>query len=126
MKGDLDFTDSLKRRVSLLKGTSVSIFAQVKERISFTPGARDLTRILKLLGFELAVVSGGFIPLAEYVKHELGLDHAHANTLQVSSDGQTLTGNTVGVIVDGERKKEVLLSLAGSLKIHKDQVRLFF
>lgn len=79
MNGELNFTESLRERVSLLKGLPVEVIDAVRESITFTPGARDLCFILKKLGYKLAVISGGFLPLANFVKEELGLDYAFAN-----------------------------------------------
>lgn len=79
MNGELDFTQSLQARVALLKGVPATVFEELKPVITFTPGARELCKALKALGFKLAVLSGGFIPLANYVKSELGLDYAYAN-----------------------------------------------
>jgi phosphoserine phosphatase len=143
MNGEIDFKESLRRRVALLKGTPVEALEIIKQRITFTPGARELCKALKKLGYKLAVISGniarvqkfmkishnvernmkgGFIPLANYVKSELGLDYAYANQLQVSPDGKELTGMTVGSIVDAQRKAELLDVIAQSEKIEKDQV----
>lgn len=112
MNGEIDFKESLRRRVALLNGTSVGVLENVKQILTFTEGARFLCRALKKLGFKLAVISGGFMPLALYVKAELGLDYAFANQLEVSSDGLTLTGKTIGPIVDGIRKAELLEVIA--------------
>lgn len=79
MNGEIDFKESLRRRVNLLNGTSVGVLENVKQILTFTEGARFLCRALKKLGFKLAVISGGFMPLALYVKAELGLDYAFAN-----------------------------------------------
>ena len=79
MNGELDFTQSLRERVALLQGVPSDVFDKLKSVITFTPGARDLCKALKNLGYKLAVLSGGFIPLANYVKDELGLDYAYAN-----------------------------------------------
>ena len=79
MNGEIDFKESLRRRVALLNGTSVDVLEKVKESLTFTEGAHFLCQSLKKLGFKLAVISGGFIPLARYVKAELGLDYAFAN-----------------------------------------------
>ncbi|ORX61516.1 phosphoserine phosphatase serb [Hesseltinella vesiculosa] len=122
MNGGMDFKESLKRRVSLLKGTSVNVIDDVKKVLTFTEGARFLCTALKKLGFKLAVISGGFMPLALYVKAELGLDYAFANQLQVSSDGLTLTGETTGPIVDGIRKAELLEVIAQSEGVTLNQV----
>lgn len=79
MNGEIDFKESLRRRVALLKDTPASVLEHVKSKITFTPGARELCKALKKLGYVMAVISGGFIPLALYVKAELGLDYAFAN-----------------------------------------------
>jgi len=79
MNGEIDFKESLRRRVALLKGTPVSVLDDIKKILTFTEGAHFLCRSLKRLGYKLAVISGGFMPLATYVKHELGLDYAFAN-----------------------------------------------
>ncbi|KAI9299068.1 phosphoserine phosphatase serb [Neoconidiobolus thromboides FSU 785] len=122
MQGQLDFTQSLKARVSLLKGASVDIIEQVKQKIEFTAGALPLCKCLKVLGYQLAVVSGGFLPLAEYVKETLNLDFAFANQLQVSPDGNYLTGELVGDIVSAERKEEILKMLSGKFNLNLKQV----
>ncbi|KAI8981032.1 HAD-like domain-containing protein [Pilobolus umbonatus] len=122
MNGEIDFKESLRRRVALLKGTSVTVLENVKQILTFTEGARFLCHALKKLGFKLAVISGGFMPLALYVKAELGLDYAFANQLQVSSDGLTLTGETVGSVVDGVRKSELLEVLAQAEGLSLKQV----
>ncbi|ORX81239.1 phosphoserine phosphatase serb [Anaeromyces robustus] len=112
MNGEINFQESLARRVALLKGLSVNIFEEVKKVITFTPGAHNLCRALKNLGYKLAVCSGGFVPLANYIKNELGLDFAYANNLAISEDGTQLEGKTYGPIVDGTRKAELLGAIA--------------
>ncbi|KAF0513123.1 phosphoserine phosphatase serb [Gigaspora margarita] len=82
MNGEIDFQESLRRRVSLLKGTSVDVLQSIKKKLIFTEGAHLLCKALKKVGFKLAVISGGFIPLANYVKNELGLDYAFANQVR--------------------------------------------
>lgn len=79
MNGELDFAASLKERVSLLKGVPADVFERLKSVITISPGARELCKALKVLGFRLAVLSGGFQPLADWLAAELGLDHAFAN-----------------------------------------------
>ncbi|KAJ3046460.1 hypothetical protein HK097_000843 [Rhizophlyctis rosea] len=122
MNGEIDFKESLRRRVGLLKGTPVDVLQTVKSQLTFTEGAHFLCRALKRLGFKLAVISGGFMPLALYVKAELGLDYAFANQLRVSPDGKTLTGETVGPIVDGHRKAELLEVIAQAESVTPEQV----
>ena len=79
MNGELDFTASLRQRVALLKGVPASVFEDLKPVITLTPGAKELCKALKTLGYTLAVLSGGFQPLADHIKAELGLDYAFAN-----------------------------------------------
>ncbi|KAI8321776.1 phosphoserine phosphatase serb [Martensiomyces pterosporus] len=122
MRGEIDFKESLSRRVALLKGTPVAALEDVKRGLVFTEGAHYLCRALKNAGFKLAVISGGFLPLAKYVKNELGLDYAFANQLQVTPDGASLTGVTVGPVVDATRKAELLEVIAQAEGIAIDQV----
>lgn len=79
MNGELDFAEALKARVALLKGVPADVFERLKPTIIITPGARELCQALKRLGFKMAVLSGGFAPLAEWLAGELGLDYAYAN-----------------------------------------------
>ena len=81
MNGELDFTESLRARVALLKGTPADVFERIKPNITLTRGARELCRALKRLGYKLALLSGGFIPLAKWLQKELGLDYVFANTV---------------------------------------------
>ncbi|GJJ72629.1 phosphoserine phosphatase [Entomortierella parvispora] len=122
MNGEIDFKESLKRRVALLKGTPVSVLETVREQLTFTEDALYLCKALKKIGFKLAVISGGFMPLALHVKNILGLDYAFANQLKVSPDGLYLTGETVGPIVSGERKAELLEVIAQAESVTLDQV----
>lgn len=114
MNGELDFAASLKARVALLKGVPSNVLQQLKPKITITPGARELCKCLKRLGFTLAVLSGGFQPLADWLANGLGLDHAFANHLVSDPQTQTLTGELDPnySIVDGEQKKNLLVSLA--------------
>ena len=81
MLGHIDFKESLRRRVSLLAGTPTTVYDVIREKLVFQEGAKLLCSRLKILGCKLAVVSGGFVPLAKYVQAELGLDYAFANTV---------------------------------------------
>ncbi|KAJ2785290.1 Phosphoserine phosphatase [Coemansia javaensis] len=122
MQGEMDFAESLAARVALLRDTPVEALEDVKRTLTFTDGARYLCRALKSAGFKLAVISGGFLPLARYVKAELGLDYAFANQLGVTADGRRLTGTTVGPVVDAARKAELLEVIAQAEGIAIDQV----
>jgi len=120
MRGELDFEASLRERVALLKGVPTTIWADLKrERITFTPGAAELVRALRRLGWRTAVFSGGFVNLASWVQSTLGLDHAHANQLVAGPDDadpakEVLTGKLLdGVpIIHAEKKRELLLQVA--------------
>ncbi|KAK9448452.1 HAD-like domain-containing protein [Limtongia smithiae] len=112
MNGEIDFNESLRRRVSLLEGVPATVFESLKPEIRITPGARELCAVLKKQGCTLAVLSGGFIPLANWLKGQLGLDYAFANTLEISEDGTALTGKVLGTIVNAERKAHLLREIA--------------
>jgi len=112
MRGELDFEQSLRKRVSKLEGVSVQVLEEVRKIIEFTDGARELCKCLKKLGFKLAVVSGGFMPLANYVKKELGLDFAFANNLEVNADETKFTGKVIGTVVDAKGKASLLKTIA--------------
>jgi phosphoserine phosphatase len=83
MNGELDFSASLKERVGLLKGVPADVFEKLKSVIKISPGARELCKALKSLGYTIAVLSGGFQPLAEWLARELGIDHAFANHVRI-------------------------------------------
>ncbi len=123
MNGELDFAASLKARVALLKGVPSDVFERLKPKITITPGAKELCAVLKRLGFSLAVLSGGFQPLADWLAAQLGLDHAFANHLVSDPDTNTLTGrlDPRHPIVDAQHKKNLLLSLAAGKGIKLEQ-----
>lgn len=113
MRGELNFFDSLKSRVSLLKGHKADeLFAKVKANLIFTPGAKKLCSTLKSMGFKMAVISGGFLPVAKEVQKHLGLDYAFANTLEVDETTGLLTGLTSGPVVTPQRKRALLATIA--------------
>lgn len=124
MNGEIDFKESLRLRVLLLKDTPVRVLETIKQNLVYTEGAFFLCQALKKLGFKLAVISGGFMPLALHVKHQLGLDYAFANNLKLSPDGLVLTGETYGPIVDGLRKAELLEVIAQAECVTFEQVHL--
>lgn len=110
MRGELDFEQSLRRRVALLKGLSADIFDEVAQGLTLTPGARTTIRTLKELGFQCGIVSGGFTQITDKLAQELGLDYAVANTLEV--DNGVLTGGLVGPIIDRAAKARALEDFA--------------
>ena len=120
MNGELDFQQALRERVALLKGLSADALEQVYRELPFTPGAKNLVRILRRLGFKTAVISGGFNFFTDRLKAELGLDYAYANALEIV-DGK-VTGQVAGAIVDGQRKAELLEEIADREGITLSQV----
>lgn len=116
MNGELDFKQSLAARVALLRGIkSQTLWDDLKPQLTLTPGTKELCKVMKSSGCKLAVCSGGFLPLAEYVKEQLGLDYAFANLLETEQDAngiEILSGKTHGEIVDGARKRDLLVQLA--------------
>jgi phosphoserine phosphatase len=122
MNGELDFSSSLRERARLLKGVDADIFTQLRSVIKPTKGAKELVRALKRLGCKTAVLSGGFIPLTQWLADQLGLDFAYANTLASDPATSTLTGEVVGTIVNAERKRDLLLEIAKKENIELEQV----
>lgn len=115
MRGELNFTESLQRRVGLLAGLPESVLDEVADAIALTPGARTTVRTLKRLGFRCGVVSGGFSRIIDRIVQDLGLDFAAANELEVV-DGK-LTGRVVGEVIDREGKATALRRFAGEYGI---------
>jgi phosphoserine phosphatase len=110
MRGELDFTQSLERRVALLAGLDEAVLGEVAESIALMPGARTTVRTLKRLGFRCGVVSGGFTRIIGPLAERLGLDFSVANELEIA-DGK-LTGRVLGDVVDREGKATALRAAA--------------
>ncbi|MFI5587723.1 phosphoserine phosphatase SerB [Amycolatopsis sp. NPDC051758] len=119
MRGELNFTESLERRVALLAGLPATAIDEVAASIELTPGARTTIRTLKRMGFKTGVVSGGFTQVIGGLVEELGLDFAAANELEIV-DGK-LTGKVVGEVVDRAGKAKVLRRFAGEYDIPLEQ-----
>jgi phosphoserine phosphatase len=119
MEGEADFEEVLRARVRLLAGLDALALDRVRSRVRLTPGARTFIRTLKRLGLQVGIVSGGFSMFTDWLKEELGLDHAAANTLEVV-DGR-LTGEVVGPVVDRRRKAEILSEIADAAGISLEQ-----
>ncbi|WP_448624848.1 phosphoserine phosphatase SerB [Geodermatophilus sp. URMC 64] len=119
MNGELDFAESLRKRVGALAGLPVEVLDEVREALVLTPGARTLIRTLKRLGFRCGIVSGGFTQITDPLAEQLGLDFAAANTLEVA-DGR-LTGGLVGEIVDRPGKAKALARFAAEHGIPLEQ-----
>ncbi len=106
MRGELDFTQSLRRRVALLAGLPASVLAEVTSALELTAGARTTVRTLKRLGFRCGAVSGGFTQVVRPVAEDLGLDFCTANELEIR-EGK-LTGQVIGPVVDRSGKADAL------------------
>lgn len=115
MAGELDFEESLRRRVNLLQGADVKILKDVKNSISLTPGAKELIQKFKALDYKICVVSGGFDVVIRDVIRELGIEEYRANHLEIE-DGK-LTGKLLGSILDAQGKKNALIQLATEYSI---------
>lgn len=119
MQGELDFQQSFRARVALLKGLDAAVLPKIAERLTVTEGAERLILTLKSLGYKTAILSGGFQYFAEYLQKKLGIDEVHANVLDVH-DG-FVTGEVKGHIVDGARKALLLGELADKMGISLEQ-----
>ncbi|WP_010322683.1 phosphoserine phosphatase SerB [Marinobacterium stanieri] len=110
MRGEIDFDESFRRRVALLKGLDASVLEQIAERLPLTEGVAELVSHLKAMGFKTAILSGGFTYFGRYLQDKLGFDYVHANELDIK-DGK-VTGEVSGQIVNGERKAQLLREIA--------------
>lgn len=120
MRGEIDFSTSLRQRVALLKGLNqIALRRVIDQRLKANPGAHEWVAACKANHIKTMVVSGGFMLFANHVKDMLGLDYAVANTLEIV-DGK-LTGNVLGDIVDADRKAIELMKLRETLGLNVDQ-----
>ena len=110
MRGEIDFSESFKKRVALLKGLDVTVMEEIAKNLPITEGVDRLMSTLKTAGFKIAILSGGFTYFGNYLKKLYGIDYVYANELEIV-DGK-LTGNYIGDIVDGKRKAELLRLIA--------------
>lgn len=121
MRGEIEFAESLRRRVRLLAGLDEAVLDAVyRERLRLNPGAETLLAALKHAGVKTLLVSGGFTFFTDRLQARLGLDYARANTLEIV-DGK-LTGKVLGNIVDAQAKTDALIEIRDSLGLTPDQV----
>ena len=120
MAGEMDYDESLRERLSLLKGLQVTVLQKIAAELPLTDGAERLIRVLRRLGYRTAVISGGFSIAADALRSRLGIDYAYSNVLEIA-DGR-LTGRVVGPIVNGARKAELLQTIAQAEGVLLDQV----
>ena len=119
MRGELDFAESLHRRVATLAGLPAEVLDEVADQIELTPGARTTIRTLRRLGFHCGIVSGGFRQVIEPLAHELMMDFVAANELEIV-DGK-LTGRVVGNIIDRPGKAKALRDFAQQAGVPMEQ-----
>jgi phosphoserine phosphatase len=119
MRGDLDFTASLRERVALLAGLDAGVLAEVRDDLRLTAGARTLIRTLGGLGFKFGIVSGGFVQVIEPLAAELGIGYVAANVLEIS--GGKLTGQLSGPVIDRAGKAAALRGFAADAGVPLSQ-----
>ena len=120
MRGEIEFRESLTRRVSLLRGLDASALQRVyDERLRLSPGAEPMLAAIKAAGLKTLLVSGGFTFFTDRLKDRLGLDYTHSNYLEI--EGGKLTGRVVGVIVDADEKKHTVERVCAELGITPQQ-----
>ena len=121
MRGEIDYRESLRRRLALMAGLDARVLARVfGERLLLSEGARELLEACQNAGLRTAILSGGFTYFTERLRIELGFDFATSNELEIS--GGKLTGRVVGDIVDAAAKAHHLARLRDELGLRKDQV----
>ncbi len=120
MRGEIEFQESFRRRVALLRGLPETRVRELLETIPLVQGAQQLIGTLKMLGYKTAILSGGFNFFAQHLQTRLGIDYVFANDLDIA-DG-VVTGKVRTPIVDGARKAELLREIARQENISLDQV----
>ncbi|NMB86097.1 MAG: phosphoserine phosphatase SerB [Methanothrix sp.] len=120
MNGEMDFKESLRQRVRLLKGTPVSTLEEIARDLRLTPGSEELIHHLKHQGYKIALISGGFTYFTDVLKDRLGFDYAFANELEIK-DG-ILTGEIKGDIIDADAKGRIIFRLAELENISPDNI----
>ena len=120
MRGEIEYRESLRRRVAAIAGLEEAALARVyEERVELTPGADALIAACRKHGVQLLLVSGGFSFFTERLKARLGIDHTISNVLEMK--GGRLTGALVGEIVDAEAKAAKFRQVVTTLGAEKDQ-----
>ena len=115
MRGEIDFIESFRERVALLKGLDESVMQEIAENLPITEGVDRLMFVLKKYGYKIAILSGGFTYFGQYLQKKYGIDYVYANELEIV-DGK-LTGRYLGDVVDGKRKAELLRLIAQVEKV---------
>ncbi len=120
MRGEIEFQESFRRRVALLRGLEETRVRELLDTIPLVEGAEQLIGTLKMLGYKTAILSGGFNFFAQHLQKRLGVDYVYANDLDIA-DG-VVSGEVRTPIVDGARKAELLRQIARQENISLEQV----
>ena len=121
MRGEIEYDESLRRRLAVLRGLDESALDRVyNERVRLTPGADKLLARAQALGLRTLLVSGGFTYVTDRLKDRLKLDYTRSNCLEFQ-DGK-LTGNVIGTIVNADGKRQALLEIRDLLGLTRDQL----
>lgn len=120
MRGEIEFSESFRRRVALLKGLRESRVHELVGNIPLAEGAERLIGALRMLGYKTAILSGGFTFFAHHLQRRFGIDYVYANELEFANGA--VTGEVSGPIVDGPRKAALLRQIAEQERISLEQV----
>ena len=120
MRGEIGFSESLRKRVSFLKGLKMRSLESIAQTFKLTKGSEELIAALKEMGFKIALISGGFSYFTDVLKKRLGFDYAFGNELEMK-EGK-LTGRLKGRVIDAKRKAEVLDAICRKEGITRDEV----
>ncbi len=120
MRGEMDFLESLRERVALLKGLGVKRLEAIAKTLRLTKGSEELLAALKEMGFKVALISGGFTYFTDILKKRLGFDYAFGNELEIKNG--KLTGKVKGNIIDARRKAEIMDEICQKEGITRDEV----
>ena len=120
MGGDINFVQSLRARVSLLKGLGIKRLESIAKTFKLTKGSEELIAALKEMGFKVALISGGFTYFTDVLKKRLGFDYAFGNELEIKRG--RLTGRIKGRIIDAQRKAEIMDEICRKEGITRDEV----
>lgn len=121
MRGEIEYDQSLRERLGLLKGLDESALQRVyDERLQFSPGAERMLEAVRRAGIKTLLVSGGFSYMTDRLKNRVQLDYTHSNVLEFV--GGKLTGNVVDGIVNADAKRAALLKVAAELGLKREQI----
>ncbi len=119
MRGEIDFKESFRKRVALLKGLKADQLETLAQSLPLSEGVEFVTKTLKELGYKLGILSGGFTFVGNYLKEKLNFDYLYANQLEIENG--YVTGEVTGEIIDGERKAQLLREIAAKENIYIEQ-----